>query len=279
MTASSGQAAIANADRYSTYEVGYCLKWVRTCWEIGSLYGSAIEAWNGARHKHPGDRNPPDGAPCFYSGGTYGHIVVYRKHDSRRMRSTDCPSSGRVSDADLSWPESAWGSAYLGWTEDLNGVDLPIGAPEPTPPPEEEPMPKWIRARMTKPLKLSAQDEWKSIAWDAVPAGSDVVTPGDSAIRIGGRTYTATLTAKVSVSEATKSNQTISTRFLERSKKGDTWQTDETYPAVEHPVTTGPTFISQAAVQGVAEGRRLVAQIKLPEGGTIEVAEFNALYF
>src|SRR5262249_3802557 len=95
-------------------------------WKLGSLYGSAIEAWNGARHKHPGDRNPPLGAPCFYKGGQYGHIVIYADLTDKDMRSTDCPTSGKVSEEDLGWPERAWGDDYLGWTEDLNGVDLPL---------------------------------------------------------------------------------------------------------------------------------------------------------
>jgi hypothetical protein len=27
----------------------------------------------------------------------------------------------------LDWPERAWGYRYLGWTGDINGVDLPLG--------------------------------------------------------------------------------------------------------------------------------------------------------
>jgi hypothetical protein len=48
------------------------------------------------------------------------------------MRSTDCTSSGNVSDADLDWPVRSWGDVYLGWTEDLNGVRLPLGGDEMT---------------------------------------------------------------------------------------------------------------------------------------------------
>lgn len=138
MTAPSAAAAIANADSYTSYESGMCLKWVRgPCWEIGSLYGSAIEAWNGAKYKHPGDRNPPDGAALFYRGGNYGHVVIRKPGD---MRSTDCPSSGRVGDAEIAWVEDNWGYEYLGWTEDLNGVRLPLDSepdPEPAPPPAD----------------------------------------------------------------------------------------------------------------------------------------------
>jgi hypothetical protein len=130
MTAQSGQAAADNAGRFHTYDTGMCLKFVRgEAWKIGSLYGSAIEAWNAARYKHKGDRTPPIGAPCFYSGGKYGHIVIWR---GSKMRSTDCTSAYDVSDADLDWPVRAWGDTYLGWTEDLNGVRLPLGEDEMT---------------------------------------------------------------------------------------------------------------------------------------------------
>lgn len=62
MTARNPDEAVSNANSYTSYDTGMCLKWVRgPCWEIGSLYGSAIDAWNGARYKHPGDWNPPDG--------------------------------------------------------------------------------------------------------------------------------------------------------------------------------------------------------------------------
>lgn len=124
MVASSAEQAIANGRQHSTYPAGYCQKFVRLeCWGVGSLYGSAIEAWNGARDKHPGDRTPPAGAPCYYRGGQYGHAVCFT-YDA--MRSTDCTSTGRVSEEDIGWPERAWGYEYLGWTGDINGVDLPL---------------------------------------------------------------------------------------------------------------------------------------------------------
>jgi hypothetical protein len=116
VTAVNGQQAVKNARQHNQYAVGMCQKFVRG------------EAWHGAKYKHPGDRNPPVGAPCFYSGGQYGHIVIWT--DAKQMRSTDCPTSGRVSEEDLDWPVRTWGDTYLGWTEDLNGVRLPIGQGE-----------------------------------------------------------------------------------------------------------------------------------------------------
>jgi len=126
MVASGPSEALGHAHDQGSCSVGMCLKYVRTWWEVNSLYGSAIEAWNGARDKHPGDRTPPDGAPLFYRGGNYGHIVIGDVHH-QGQRGTDCHSSGDVSDEDIAWVERTWGYEYLGWTGDLNGVTLPLG--------------------------------------------------------------------------------------------------------------------------------------------------------
>jgi hypothetical protein len=125
MTARDADEAVANANSHTSYDTGMCQQFVRgPCWEVPAVFGSAIEAWDGARHKHPGDRNPPKGAPCFYRGGQYGHVVIAKADP---VRSTDTPSTGRVGDTALDHFERAWGYTYLGWTEDLNGYDLPLG--------------------------------------------------------------------------------------------------------------------------------------------------------
>lgn len=143
MMAGSGDEAVANARRFDTYAVGYCLRFVRAeAWQIGGLYASAIDAWHGARHRHPGDRNPPLGAPLFYSGGRYGHIVIATKPGVGQMRSTDCRTRGAVSEALIDWPVKTWGQTYLGWTEDLNGVTLPLGEEDDEMKPED-----WIKLR------------------------------------------------------------------------------------------------------------------------------------
>lgn len=125
MVASSGEEARANSRDIKSGYSGMCQKFTRVSWEVGSLYGSAIDAWNGADKKHPGDRTPPVGAPCYYRGGSYGHAVV--SMGGGKIRSTDCWSGGQISEVDLNWPEVHWGYDYLGWTGDINGVDLPLG--------------------------------------------------------------------------------------------------------------------------------------------------------
>ena len=127
MVANSGSEAIGNARRYQSCKVGYCLQYVRTWLEIGSRDPSAISAWSNAGGKHQGDRTPPLGAPVFYSGGRYGHIVIAGGlvNGTQMIRSTDVSSSGHVSSVDIGWCERNWGYRLLGWTETLNGVHIP----------------------------------------------------------------------------------------------------------------------------------------------------------
>jgi hypothetical protein len=127
MTADSGKQALANGRNIKSGWSGMCQKYVRDpCWRVGSLYGSAIDAWNGSTKKHSGDRTPPVGAPCYYRGGNYGHAVI-STGNGKVMRSTDCTYTGDISEVEIGWVESHWGYTYLGWTGDLNGVDLPLG--------------------------------------------------------------------------------------------------------------------------------------------------------
>jgi hypothetical protein len=154
VTAPDAATAVSNARQYRTYPPGYCLRFVRQeAWKIGGLYASAIDAWWGAVKRHPGDRNPPLGAPMFYEGGRYGHIVINTGQGV--MRSTDCRTSGNVSEADQDWPVQNWGQRYLGWSEDLNGVDLPLKLEEE----EDEMKPEdWIKLRSIVAEEVAANN-------------------------------------------------------------------------------------------------------------------------
>ena len=171
MTASSGQAALDNARQWTSYEPGMCLAFVRgEAWQIGGLYGSAIDAWHGAVHRHPGDRNPPIGAPMFYSGGTYGHIVVARADG---MRSTDCEHSGQVNDAGTDWPVHSWGQTYLGWTEDLNGVDLPIGDEDEMTPDDWDKLRRIVSEEVAQNNPITSDHVWDERVTVTKPNGQD----------------------------------------------------------------------------------------------------------
>ena len=109
MVVQSADEAIANANSYSRCDPAMCLKYVRTWLEIGSSADTAFHAWQAAKHKHPGDKHPPRGAPAFWksspSGSGAGHITLVK---SDGMRTTDKSSSGYVSNDNGSWPKNAW---------------------------------------------------------------------------------------------------------------------------------------------------------------------------
>ena len=116
--------ALAQARRYTTCRVGYCLYYVQEWYAAPHVYPDAQSQWVNARLKHPGDRNPPVGYPVFYTGG-HGHVAL--SVGGGRIRSTDCPSNGRVAETDIDWPTRRWGHPYAGWTGDTGGVTIPGG--------------------------------------------------------------------------------------------------------------------------------------------------------
>jgi hypothetical protein len=270
MTAASAGDAVGNGHAVSTYDTGMCQKFVRgQCWEVPSLYGSAIEAWNGAREKHPGDRTPPNGAPVYYRGGQYGHAVIYC-HGG--IRSTDCQSSGRVSDTDLGWPERNWGYEYLGWTGDINGVDLPLGGGADEP--KEDDMPEYVHTSLDGATVKA--DTWTFLTWDSVISGEPAAVEGEAGIRIGGHHYTATVHATVTV----PSGERIMTRTSESAPNNSGgYDRVETNPGVEHLVTSGATTI-QDTRSGYCNGEnRLRFEINLPAKGTVDHADLVVLYW
>lgn len=264
MTAPSAQVAVDRANNYSSYSHGMCLQWVRgPCWDIPSHFGSAIEAWNGARHKHPGDRNPPLGAALFYRGGNYGHVVIARADD---MRSTDCPTTGRVSAAAIDWPERAWGFTYLGWTEDLNGVMLPLDT-DTTDPGGDDDMPQYDHAAIKAGRTIPA-DQWIDLDWEAVSAG-DAFDVGEKGATLGGRRYDAVLSASITAPEGSM----IRLRTVEVADGAIAEQN----PQSEHTATAGGTYVIHPWVGKVADGRRLRFQVKCVKGGTLDAAQVAVL--
>lgn len=145
MTTASGAAAAAKSLSITTGYGGLCLQFVRTCWGVPAKYVNAKTAWAKAVKKHPGLDRIPVGAPLFMSHpkSKDGHVVIYLGGNS--VRSTNS-ATGRVATYSIATWQS-WGYTVLGWSEDLNGVDLPIdptpvAPPRPvTPPPAAGPVP------------------------------------------------------------------------------------------------------------------------------------------
>jgi hypothetical protein len=265
MVASSGEAAVKNGRAVSSYDSGMCQKYVRSqCWQAPSLYGSAIEAWNGSTQKHPGDRNPPLGAPCYYRGGNYGHAVIFV--GSGDMRSTDCQTAYAVSDDDLGWPERAWGYDYLGWTGDINGIDLPLGSSGGGNGGEEEDMPEYLHLSMSE--KKMKGDGWHWLEWTKVISDTTgkAAEAGEGGIRIGNRRYTSTLLLNANVG----SGDRIMTRTTESAPDGKGgYEQVEANPGLEHPRTDGATLCQDTRSGWCGKDRRLRVEVDLPVDGTV----------
>lgn len=148
-----------------------------------------------------------------------------------------------------------------------------INYAENEPEPEAE-MPNYSRTKMTKTLTVKP-NAWTNLVWDTIANGK-AGTAGQAYILIGPSTYTATLLLSVKGA----AGDVIRSRFVEREKnnKGD-WVDAETYPKVETVLKGGTTFTSDTRTQNVPKDRRLVCQVNIPNGGTIESAELGALYF
>jgi hypothetical protein len=103
---------------------GYCLKFVRRCAGAPPLGHDAAWAWTQARVRHPGDPNPPAGAPVFWEGGSHGHGHVVVSLGDGSCMSSDYKRVGHVDQVVIADITAGWGLQYLGWTEDINGVTI-----------------------------------------------------------------------------------------------------------------------------------------------------------
>jgi hypothetical protein len=106
---------------------GMCLKTCRLAWQIPAKYPSAIIAWNNTpkKHKFTDPMKAPVGVTHFWKGGKFGHVAI-QSSKSGYVWSTDLPIKDTVGRIYYTEVEKAWGSKYLGWTTQLNGVDLNV---------------------------------------------------------------------------------------------------------------------------------------------------------
>jgi hypothetical protein len=137
------EQAARNAEDDHTNIPGMCQQQTRQWFDAPSSGdqdsdgdADALDGWKDepAWARHPGDRNPPRGVPLSWAGG-HGHRAI--SLGNRRVRSTDVPRSGVVGTVDIDWFERNWGKVYLGWSETISGVKIPLGTkPNPVPPPQ-----------------------------------------------------------------------------------------------------------------------------------------------
>jgi hypothetical protein len=110
-----------------------CLVFVRSAWDLPAQDGSAQLEWNSIKmiDRHS-DKQPPIGAPCFWKGPSpEGHvaIVIEYRDGVPFIASNDIVKKDRIDLVPLSRITQDWSHAsWLGWTEVLQGHDLPIGS-------------------------------------------------------------------------------------------------------------------------------------------------------
>lgn len=99
-------------------QVGKCLWECQEIYPTNHWYPSAWSQWQNAKKKHTG-KKALVGAPMYYRGGQYGHVVLYVGNGM--VRSTDAGGAGKMATVPIEWFQRAWGYEYVGWSEDLGG--------------------------------------------------------------------------------------------------------------------------------------------------------------
>lgn len=125
---------------------GFCQKFVRSCYGIPALFGSAWLQWLGAdeEDKHRGDS--PSEAPvgavlCFKGAGPFGHIDLAARpfpNGTAAAWSNDLVTWGQIDKVARVAPTAAWGQGYLGYLTAVNGFDLQIKKQAPPKPKQDK---------------------------------------------------------------------------------------------------------------------------------------------
>ena len=114
----TGKEAAKAFKQKSHNQVGKCLWECQEIYPTNHWYPSAWSQWQNAKKRHNG-KKAPVGAPMYYRGGQYGHVVLYVGNGM--VRSTDAGGSGKMATVPIEWFQKAWGYEYVGWSEDLGG--------------------------------------------------------------------------------------------------------------------------------------------------------------
>lgn len=130
--------AAAEHDHPSQDWEGFCQKFVRSCYGIPSLFGSAFAQWVGAdpEDRHAGGKpsDAPLGSALVYKGSNpFGHIMLAARpfpNGTAAAWSNDLVRTGRIDKVARTAPTTAWGQGYLGYLTAINDVDLRYKRPQ-----------------------------------------------------------------------------------------------------------------------------------------------------
>jgi len=106
---------------------GHCHATCQNAWGLPVKYASALDAWNHipAKHRHTDLSKAPIGAPIFFDGGQYGHVVL-QSGKKGIVIGTDAPTNNYVGEVPLTWFATHWGKKVLGWASMYNDVQLQL---------------------------------------------------------------------------------------------------------------------------------------------------------
>lgn len=144
------EEAAKRAEASRTNVRGMCQQWTRDIFGAPSVGdvdrdgdADAVDGWKSEPvAKRHTDRHPPRGVPVSWAGGRNGHGHRAVSLGNGKIRSTDAGGSGRVATVDLNWPEKTWGLTYLGWSETISGIQIPVPKEPSVPGPKRIP-PAW----------------------------------------------------------------------------------------------------------------------------------------
>jgi hypothetical protein len=106
---------------------GRCHATCQNAWGLPVKYASALDAWNHvpAKARNTDPSKAPIGAPHFFDGGLYGHVVL-QSGKKGIVIGTDAPTNNYVGEVPLEFFEKNWGKKYLGWASVYNDVQLQL---------------------------------------------------------------------------------------------------------------------------------------------------------
>lgn len=131
-------------------------------------------------------------------------------------------------------------------------------------------MPNYVHGRATKAVNLKAG--WNnSIQWDDVIKGSNVLK--GSSVHIPDRPYTATVLATLDISGT---SDTIRTQTIEVDADNNI---AESNAQVEHPVTSGSTYVQDTRHGWCNSGRVLRVRLYVPVAAKMTSADLTLLYW
>lgn len=122
---------------------GLCLRFVQSVYNAPVKYASAWDAWRATTLKHESRDLPPVSVPVWFSHyGTYGtpptyanwgHVVAYFP-DRGQFLSSPGQGYGHEWFDSIEAVERRFNSTFVGWSEDINGLQVAIHTANPNPP-------------------------------------------------------------------------------------------------------------------------------------------------